>query len=79
MSKTIKQLAREAGLYLDGENQQHPMYVLTFDELECFAQLVLDAALEEAAVEAERWQNAIHDPRYECDCATAIRVLKEKT
>jgi hypothetical protein len=28
---------------------------------------------EECAKIADAWQNAIHDPRYECDCADAIR------
>jgi acyl-CoA reductase-like NAD-dependent aldehyde dehydrogenase len=28
---------------------------------------------EECAKVADAWQSAIHDPRYECDCADAIR------
>lgn len=42
------------------------------------AALVRNAVLEEAAEEADRWQTALHDPRYECDCAAAIRAMKEQ-
>ena len=63
----IIKLARDAGL---GEVADR------HDELIRFAALVRAAALEEAAEEADRWQTALHDQRYECDCATAIRALK---
>jgi len=33
---------------------------------------------EECAKVADAWQSAIHDPRYECDCADAIRARGEK-
>ena len=38
-----------------------------------FAALVAAAEREACAQVADEWQTAIHDPRYECDCATAIR------
>ena len=65
----VIKLAREAGGY-DG-------FVISPEVLLKFASLVRNATLEEAAEEADRWQTALHDPRYECDCATAIRALKE--
>lgn len=78
----VIKLAREAGL---GESLTHnggePRVWIEgadwHDELTRFASRVRNAALEEAAEEADRWQTALHDPRYECDCATAIRALKE--
>ena len=50
-----------------------PLY--TADQLTQAVQEATARALEAAANEADRWQSAIHDPRYECDCATAIRNL----
>ena len=47
MTDDIIKLAREAGLYLDGENTQKPLYVLSPDELERFAHLIRAAALKE--------------------------------
>lgn len=38
--KTVIQMAREAELYLDGENLQQPLWVLSDKELERFAALV---------------------------------------
>ena len=37
----------------------------------------IKAEREACALVAEDWQTAIHDPRYECDCATAIRARQE--
>ena len=42
-----------------------------------YRQGLIDGAAEEreaCAQVADEWQTAIHDPRYECDCATAIRA-----
>lgn len=36
------------------------------------------AEREACAQEADRWQTALHDPRYECDCAAAIRARGQK-
>lgn len=52
-------------------------FIISPEELLKFAALVRNATLEEAAKEADRWQTALHDPRYECACADAIRALKE--
>ena len=52
----IIRMARESRLYLDGENQQQPMYVLQPEELIRFAALV--AAAEREAC-ANDWQ-ALH-------------------
>ena len=39
---------------------------------------VAEREREECAKVADAWQSAIHDPRYECDCADAIRARGEK-
>jgi len=39
---------------------------------------VAEREREECAKVADAWQSAIHDPRYECDCADAIRAREEK-
>jgi len=71
----IIKLAREAGFTANDEQE---VFLRVFRaEIERFASLVRNATLEEAAEEADRWQTALHDPRYECDCATAIRAMKE--
>jgi hypothetical protein len=44
-------VAREAGLYLDGENTQQPLWVLKIEELERFAAVV--AAKEREVLEKE--------------------------
>ena len=77
-TEEIIKLAQEAGMRWEGGFTRVIEYV-TEAELTRFAALVRNATLEEAAAEADRWQTALHDPRYECDCATAIRALKEMT
>lgn len=81
----IIELAREAGLYLDGENTQQPLYVLSMSELTRFAALVRAQTLEEAAGvcddKHDEWrfgdgEDAASGPK---DCAAAIRALKEQT
>lgn len=68
----IIKLAHEADPF--GEHGRlYQVAELTPETLTRFAALVRNATLEEAAEEADRWQTALHDPRYECDCATAIR------
>ena len=79
----IIKLAREAGGY-DGftsppTDWNEGDFVISPEALLKFATLVRNATLEEAAAEADRWQTALHDPRYECDCAAAIRALKENS
>lgn len=79
----VIELARKAGGY-DGftsppTDWDEGAFVISPEGLLKFAALVRNATLEEAADEADRWQTALHDPRYECDCATAIRALKENT
>jgi hypothetical protein len=41
-------------------------------------QKLVEQEREECAKVADAWQSAIHDPRYECDCADAIRARGEK-
>ena len=48
-NQKLIELAKQAELYLDGENTQQPLYVLSPSDLERFAALVRAAALEEAA------------------------------
>lgn len=78
----IIKLAREAGLYLDGENTQQPFYVLSPSELERFASLVRNAALEEAAGVCEEldkeasWKEG--RPASGRECAAAIQWMKEQ-
>lgn len=82
-TEEIIKLAREAGG--NDEFTSPPTdwikgyFVISPEHLSKFAALVRNAVLEEAAEEADRWQTALHDPRYECDCATAIRALKEQS
>ena len=38
----------------------------------------LKAERERCAKVADEWQTAIHDPRYQCDCATAIRAMEDQ-
>jgi hypothetical protein len=49
-------------------------YTKFANALERFAALVAQHEREACAEVADAWQNAIHDPRYECDCAAAIRA-----
>jgi hypothetical protein len=67
-SDDIIRMAREAG-FADTQGTVHAAY-----QLEHFAALVAQHEREACAKVADEWQNAIHDPRYECDCATAIRA-----
>ena len=78
----VIEMARKAGGY-DGFTSPptdwgEDNFVISPEGLLKFAILVRNATLEEAAEEADRWQTALHDPRYECDCATAIRAMKEQ-
>jgi hypothetical protein len=75
--KTIIEMAREAGLYLDGENQQHPMYVLQPEELNAFAALVRADEREACAkvCDAEE-ETANEETWYQCakELAKQIRA-----
>jgi hypothetical protein len=72
----IIELAKQAG---NGKvRSPGDCHMLYPDDLKRFAAVGRAAALEEAAEEADRWQTALHDPRYECDCAAAIRQLKDR-
>ena len=64
----ILRMAREAGFVLSSNATDEAM-----GRFERFAALVAAAEREACAQVADEWQTAIHDPRYECDCATAIR------
>ena len=39
---------------------------------------LLKAERERCAKVADEWQTAIHDPRYQCDCAAAIRAMEDQ-
>jgi hypothetical protein len=64
-------MAREAG-FADGV-----VDIVGFEGFERFAALVAAHEREECAKIAEEWSVGIDDPRYQCDCATAIRRGKQ--
>lgn len=64
-------IAREAGLSFSPGS-------LMATYIARFAAKVAEEEREACAKVAEDWQTAIHDPRYECDCATAIRARSTK-
>jgi hypothetical protein len=68
----IIRMAREAGDW-NGQTAE-------FNDigLQRFAALVAAHEREECAKVADEWQTEILDPRYQCDCATAIRARGEK-
>ena len=47
-------------------------------DIEYFAHLVAEAEREACAKVAEDWQVGIAEPRYQADCAAAIRARSEK-
>jgi hypothetical protein len=67
----IIRMARQAGVYT-----AHTELTLIAG-LERFAALVAAHEREECAKIAEEWSVGIDDPRYQCDCATAIRRGKQ--
>jgi hypothetical protein len=71
----IIRMAHEAGFVAAG----HPMnpWSAHTDEIETFAALVAAYEREECAKIAEEWSVGVDDPRYQCDCATAIRRGKQ--
>jgi hypothetical protein len=64
----IIRMAREAGISKPWD--QEPV---KWETLERFANLVAAAEREACAKVAEEWQLGIDDPKYQTDCATAIR------
>jgi len=69
----IIRMAREAGL---ATHVVVPDTVV--DIFEKFASFIAAHEREECAKIANEWQTEILDPRYQCDCATAIRARGEK-
>jgi class 3 adenylate cyclase len=69
----IIRMAREAGAGEWGDGVVPAMM-----DIERFAALVAAHEREECAKVANEWQTEILDPRYQCDCATAIRARGEK-
>lgn len=63
----ITELAKQAELYLDGENTQQPFYVSSKEELKRFYELARNDVLEEAAKTADELRRQ-HE---------AIKVLRE--
>lgn len=76
----VIQLAEASGFFFHDAGYAPIMHTLPekYSEkcFERFANTIEQRTLERAAQEADAWQTAIHDPRYECDCAAAIRALK---
>jgi len=69
----IIRIAREARMpYFYGTWE-----IANLDGLERFAALVAAHEREECAKIAEEWSVGIDDPRYQCDCAYAIRRGKQ--
>jgi hypothetical protein len=66
----IIRMAREAGLHLYVNDVTEEPYAST---LQRFANLVAAAEREACAKVADEWQTEVNDPRYQCDCAAAIR------
>jgi hypothetical protein len=73
----IIKLAREAGFEDHSNPELWDCMIAPHNAIARFAALVAAAEREACAEVADAWQNAIHDPRYECDCATAIRARGE--
>jgi len=68
----IIRMAEEAGAYTP---ERYPdEWRFDADDLERFANLVAAEEREACAKVAEEWQVGIDDPRYQTDCATAIRA-----
>ena len=69
----------------DGVNGKHPNDVAE-SAREALNQPTDDSALREllkaererCAKVADEWQTAIHDPRYQCDCAKAILAMEDQ-
>jgi len=77
----IIRMAVEADPVFDGG--QNAMELLSnsivgIAAIERFAAIVAAHEREECAKVANEWQTEILDPRYQCDCATAIRARGEK-
>jgi hypothetical protein len=70
-TERIKELALQAGF---ADFTVHNRIESKEEVLQKFAQLIAAEEREACAIEADKWQNSIHDPKYECDCATAIRA-----
>jgi hypothetical protein len=71
----IIRMAREAGLDLYINDVTEEPYVTKLDR---FAALVAAHEREQCAKIANAWQTDVLNPRYHCDCATAIRRRGEK-
>jgi len=56
----------------------HDGVVFMPEDLERFAALVAAHEREACAKVADEWQTEIDDPRYQCDCAEAIRARGEQ-
>jgi hypothetical protein len=74
----IIRMAEEADAYADkklGLGEWHPDKHEVRDDH--FATLVAAHEREACAKVADEWQTEVDDPRYQCDCAAAIRARGE--
>jgi glucan phosphoethanolaminetransferase (alkaline phosphatase superfamily) len=67
----VMQLMREAGYNTNFFSTEG------VDKFGHFAALVASREREACAKVADEWQTEIDDPRYQCDCAEAIRARGE--
>jgi hypothetical protein len=74
----IIRIAIEAGARDCANPDKWDIWEIRDKDLERFAALVAANEREECAKVANEWQTEILDPRYQCDCATAIRARGEK-
>ena len=69
----IIRMAQEAGYVYHVSGGTGTYVQFYWDQLERFANLVAAAEREACAKVAEEWQLGIDDPKYQTDCAFAIR------
>jgi hypothetical protein len=74
----IIRMALEAGAKPSHNPDKWDILEIRDTDLERFAALVAAYEREACAKVADEWQTEILDPRYQCDCATAIRRRGEK-
>jgi hypothetical protein len=83
----VKEVAKEAELYLDGVNQSMPLYVMKTEDLQRCADIIEKRTIErcEAACNSLIKQQRRHEAAYGIgylvydaeDCAAAVRKLGE--
>ena len=74
----IIRMAVEAGARDCANPDKWDIWEIRDTDLERFANLVAAHEREACAKIADAWQTEVLNPRYHCDCATAIRRRGEK-